>query len=71
LYAFKPWKHLLPETGLGVFAKSGTMNKISTLAGYIVDKNHWQPFALMMNQAVPYKLRNQIATELMLPKLSL
>jgi len=71
LYAFKPWKHLLPETGQGIFAKSGTMNKISTLAGYIVDKNHWQPFALMMNQAVPYKLRNKIAAELILPKLSL
>jgi len=70
LYAFKPWKHLLPETGLGVFAKSGTMNKISTLAGYIVDKNHWQPFALMMNQAVPYKLRNQIAVELAANKLT-
>jgi len=71
LYAFKPWKHLLPETDSGIFAKSGTMNKISTLAGYIVDTQHWQPFALMMNQAVPYKLRNQIAAELMLQRQSL
>jgi len=71
LYNFKEWKHLLPETDPRIFAKSGTMNEISTLAGYIVDKNHWQPFALMMNQAVPYKLRNQIAVELHTYKLAL
>jgi len=64
LKVFKPWKHLLPEIESGIYAKSGTMNGISTLAGYIVDDNHWQPFALMMNQAVPYRFRNQIAVEL-------
>lgn len=64
LQAFKPWKNLLPEIETKIFAKSGTLNKISTLAGYIVVKNDWQPFALMMNQAVPYKFRNRIAVEL-------
>ncbi len=64
LQAFKPWKKLLPEIESNIFAKSGTMNKISTLAGYIVENNHWQPFALMMNQAVPYKFRNRIAVAL-------
>jgi len=64
LHAFKGWKNLLPEVEQGVFAKSGTMNQISTLAGYIVNKRHWQPFAVMMNQAVPYKFRNRIAVEL-------
>jgi len=64
LHAFKDWKHLLPEVEPNIYAKSGTMNGISTLAGYIVEGTHWQPFALMMNQAVPYKFRNRIAVEL-------
>jgi D-alanyl-D-alanine carboxypeptidase/D-alanyl-D-alanine-endopeptidase (penicillin-binding protein 4) len=64
LQAFMPWKNLLPEIETKVFAKSGTMNQISTLVGYIVADNSWQPFALMMNQAVPYKFRNRIAVEL-------
>ena len=64
LHAFKTWKHLLPELEPAVFAKSGTLNKVSTLAGYIVVNNSWEPFALMMNQAVPYRLRNRIAREL-------
>lgn len=64
LQAFTPWKHLMPEIELGVFAKSGTLNNVSTLAGYIVKDNSWEPFALMMNEAVPYKLRNRIAREL-------
>ena len=64
LQNFTQYRHLLPEVETGVFAKSGTLNKVSTLAGYIVDGNEWKPFALMMNQAVPYKLRNRIAKEL-------
>ena len=62
--AFRPWKHLLPEKERDVYAKSGTLNKVSTLAGFVVDNRQWKPFALMMNQAVPYKLRNRIAREL-------
>ncbi len=64
LQAFKPWKKLLPEIETNIFAKSGTMNKISTLAGYIVEDDYWQPFALMMNQEVPYSFRNKIAVAL-------
>lgn len=64
LQNFTQYRHLLPEVETGVFAKSGTLNKVSTLAGYIVDGNQWKPFALMMNQAVPHKLRNRIAKEL-------
>lgn len=64
LQAFRPWKHLLPEIEPGVYAKSGTLNKVSTLAGYIVNNNNWKPFALMMNQEVPYMLRNRIAREI-------
>ncbi|PWQ99821.1 D-alanyl-D-alanine carboxypeptidase/D-alanyl-D-alanine-endopeptidase [Leucothrix pacifica] len=64
LQNFKQWRHLLPEVETGVFAKSGTLKKVSTLAGFIVDNGEWKPFALMMNQSVPYKLRNRIAKEL-------
>lgn len=64
LNAFKEWKSLLPEVENSIFAKSGTMNGISTLAGYINNKDSWHSFALMMNQVVPYKLRNKIAIEL-------
>ena len=64
LQNFRKWRHLLPEVETGVFAKSGTLKKVSTLAGYIVKNGEWLPFALMMNQSVPYKLRNRIAKEL-------
>lgn len=61
---FKQWKHLLPEIEPNVFAKSGTLNKVSTLAGYIKRHGQYEPFALMMNQSAPYRLRNKIAREL-------
>ena len=61
---FRQWKHLLPEIEPHVFAKSGTLNKVSTLAGFIEKNGQLEPFALMMNQSVPHKLRNRIAREL-------
>ncbi len=64
LQLFRPWKHLLPEIESGIYAKSGTLNGISTLAGYITSGQHWQPFAVLMNQPVPYKFRNRVAQEL-------
>lgn len=64
LRSFKPWKELLPEVEPNIFAKSGTMDKISTLAGYVVDGEDWQPFALMINQSVSYKFKNRVAVGL-------
>ena len=64
LQSFKRWKYLLPEIEQGVYAKSGTLNKVSTLAGYVEKNGQTKPFALMMNQGVPYKFRNKIAREL-------
>lgn len=61
---FRKWKHLLPEIETNVFAKSGTLNKVSTLAGYVKAGGQYKAFALMMNQSAPYKLRNKIAREL-------
>ncbi len=64
LQSFKRWKYLLPQIEQGVYAKSGTLNKVSTLAGYVEKNGQIKPFALMMNQGVPYKFRNRIAREL-------
>lgn len=64
LQAFKPWKHLLPEVENQVFAKSGSLIGVSTLAGYFQTQEEWLPFALMMNQKTPYRYRNQVAKQL-------
>lgn len=65
LDSFRPWKYLLPEVCSGIYAKSGTLNKVSTLAGFVNDSDHqWQPFALMMNQSVRHQRRNMIAREI-------
>jgi len=66
LQAFKPWKHLLPEVEDRVFAKSGSLIGVSTLAGYIQKDSDWLPFALMMNQKTPYRYRNKVARQLSL-----
>jgi D-alanyl-D-alanine carboxypeptidase/D-alanyl-D-alanine-endopeptidase (penicillin-binding protein 4) len=68
LNSFRTWKHLLPEVSEGIYAKSGTLNKVSTLAGYRVDmEQNWHAFALMMNQTVYHKRRNAIAKALTSP----
>ena len=64
LQAFRDWKHLLPEIEPGIYAKTGTLNGVSSLAGYLVRGGGWQPFAVIMNENVPYHLRNRIAQEL-------
>ncbi len=64
LQAFRNWKHLLPEVEPGIYAKSGTLNGVSALAGYLTSHGEWQPFAVVMNENVPYNLRNRIAREL-------
>jgi len=68
LNVFMPWKHLLPEVESGLYAKSGTLNNISTLAGYRVDSNNnWNAFALMMTRPVYHKRRNAIAKAITTP----
>jgi D-alanyl-D-alanine carboxypeptidase/D-alanyl-D-alanine-endopeptidase (penicillin-binding protein 4) len=65
LERFRPWKHLLPEVVTQVYAKSGSLMGVSTLAGYIEHEADWLPFVLMINQQVPfYQYRNQVATAL-------
>ncbi len=64
LEAFKPWKHLLPEIKENIFAKSGTLIGVSTLAGYIRNEGEWYPFVIMMNQKMPHGYRNKVAVQL-------
>ncbi len=65
LESFRQWKQLLPEVAPSIYAKSGTLKNVSTLAGYAVDnKQQWHAFSLMMQQSVSHKRRNQIASEL-------
>ncbi len=64
LITFRRWKHLLPEIEPGIYAKSGTLNGVSALAGYFVRRGEWRPFAIVLNEKVPYGLRNRIAREL-------
>lgn len=69
LQVFRPWKKLLPEIERTVFAKSGTLIGVSTLAGYIKKDKQFLPFAMMINQRVPYRFRNKLAKELASAKL--
>ena len=64
LQAFKPWIKLLPEVERHVYAKSGTLIGVSTLAGYIDSNGQLYPFALMINEKVPYRFRNKLAREI-------
>ena len=68
LKAFAPWRDLLPEIEPNVYAKSGTLLGVSTLAGYLYreesNQKKWYPFAVMINQKVPFRYRNKLAQEL-------
>lgn len=66
LQAFKPWMSLLPEVESRVFAKSGSLIGVSTLAGYIEKEGELMPFAIMINEKGPYRFRNRLAKELTL-----
>jgi D-alanyl-D-alanine carboxypeptidase/D-alanyl-D-alanine-endopeptidase (penicillin-binding protein 4) len=62
--AFKPYMQLLPEYKDRVRAKTGTLKGVSCYAGFVKRRRGWQPFSLLINQSVPYGLRNQVAEAL-------
>lgn len=63
LQQFRGWKHLLPEVEKNVFAKSGSLIGVSTLAGYMRQGEHWPAFVILMNQKTPYRYRNKVAKQ--------
>ena len=65
LNKFKPYRHLLPSQTDDIFAKSGTLNNVSTYAGYINRNDYWTPFAIMINQQVSFRFREEVAAELL------
>lgn len=62
--AFAPYRELLPAQNGRVRAKTGTLNGVSTYAGFVQRNGAWQPFALLINQPVPYGLRLEVADAL-------
>jgi len=64
LTKFKPYRHLMPSQTQDIFAKSGTLKNVSTYAGYI-NNNDWSPFAIMINQKVNFKFREEVALDLL------
>ncbi len=65
LEQFARYRDLMPQQQPGILAKSGTMAGISSYAGYLHRYGEWQPFALLVNQPVPYQFREQLAEELL------
>ena len=59
LKAFASYRQLLPKTSKGVYAKSGTLHGVTTLAGFIDKQGTSFPFVLMVNEPVAYKYRNR------------
>lgn len=59
LRAFASYRQLLPKTSKGVYAKSGTLHGVTTLAGFIDKQDASFPFVLMVNEPVAYKYRNR------------
>lgn len=64
LNKFKPYRHLMQAQTQNIFAKSGTLNNVSTYAGYIHKNDYWAPFAIMINQRVSFRFREKVAEEL-------
>jgi len=65
LKLFRPYQSLLPQQNSSILAKSGTLKGVSTYAGYVFRNDEWQSFALLINQSVPYRFREQIAEDLL------
>ena len=65
LQAYMPYRDLMPRQSEGILAKSGTLQGVSCYAGYLMRQDEWLPFAMLINQAVRYRFREQVAGELL------
>lgn len=64
LQKLKPYAHLLPRQNSHISAKTGTLQNVSSYAGYIYNSNGLNPFALIINQRVDPQLRFDIANKM-------
>ncbi|MFK7815735.1 MAG: D-alanyl-D-alanine carboxypeptidase [Gammaproteobacteria bacterium] len=64
LSKFTSYRHLMPAQTNKILAKTGTLNNVSTYAGYINRNNDWSPFVIMINQPVNFHFRKEVALEL-------
>ena len=65
LKKFVPYRNLMPQQNSHILAKSGTLSGVSCYAGYLFRNDEWQAFALLINQPIRYRFREQLAEELL------
>ena len=66
LAALEPYRHLVhqQDNDPNVRAKTGTLRGVSCYVGWVRRGSGWTPFSLMINQAVDYGFRLQVASAL-------
>lgn len=65
LSRFEPYRELLPSRqGNYMYAKTGTLNGVSTLVGYVPKDEGWYLFALLINHPVSGAFRYQLIKEI-------
>lgn len=65
LNRFSPWRHLLPEVGSGVFAKTGTLTGVKSLAGYAKGTTgNWYSFAILLDGDVTAEMPMKLLVSL-------
>ena len=65
LIGFAQHRDLMPQQNSQIFAKSGTLKGVSSYAGYLQIKRQTLMFAMLINQPVRYRFREQLAEELL------
>ncbi len=65
LHKFTPHQDLMPIQNNQIYAKSGTMRGVSSYAGYLLGDKQALAFAMLINQPVRYRFREQLAVELL------
>lgn len=64
LEQLKPFAHLLPEKDSRIVAKTGTLQGVSSYAGFVRTSDGLSPFALIINESVDPGFRYQLADAL-------
>ena len=62
---FRQYRSLLGGYGEGISAKTGTLKGVRNYAGYLLQDETWLAFAIIINQPVPYRYREQLAQNLL------